>query len=327
MQFAWRQLPVPFIVLAPMEDVTDTVFRQIIMSIGKPDVLMSEFTNCEGILHSQGSVIVSQRLVYNSRVERPLIAQIWGNRPESFFKVAQKLAASGFDGIDINMGCPVAAVMRQQCGSALIDKQALVSEIVAATKEGKGSLPLSIKTRIGVKSVKTESWISHLLSLGIDALTVHGRTAYEQSLVPAHWDEIAKAVSIRNAMGVETVIIGNGDVSDRIEALEKHAAHHVDGVMIGRGIFKNPWAFTTDPRRERSVADRLSLLLTHLRLFESTWGTKKHFPIMKKFFKMYVNGYLGASELRASLMACTTSDQVLSLIEPLINTNRDERIS
>ena len=199
----WENLPKPIFALAPMEDVTDTVFRRLLREINstedsiRPDVMFTEFTSVEGI-ESEGAEMVMKRLKY-TEVERPLVAQIWGITPENYFNSAKKIAELGFDGIDINMGCPVKKIIKKGACSALIESHSLAKEIVEATKEGSNGLPVSVKTRIGFKTIQTEDWIGFLLAETIPVtLTVHGRTVKELSKVPNHWDEIGKAVKLRD---------------------------------------------------------------------------------------------------------------------------------
>ena len=309
----WQTLPRPLYILAPMEDVTDTVFRRIISSVGRPALYFSEFTNVDGIF-SAGHTQVRQRLQFEQE-EKPLIAQIWGLRPENFYKAAQELVQMGFDGIDLNMGCPQKDVIAKGACSALINNQGLAQEIIQATKEGAGgSIPVSVKTRLGLKMNQAEEWIPFLLKQDISALTIHGRTSAEMSAVPAHWDEIGNVVSMRDALGVATPIIGNGDVISLTEADEKVKKYGVDGVMIGRGIFHNPWLFARKELEMISLQERFDLLLSHVALFEQTWGNTKPFQVLKKYFKIYIANFPGASELRAKLMVCDTGDEVRVLI-------------
>src|SRR5436190_3288770 len=203
----WQSLKKPIYILAPMEDVTDTVFRRIVMQTGKPDLFFTEFTNVEGMF-SKGDKKVNQRLQFTQK-EKPIIAQIWGLKPENYFKAGKLLAEMGFDGIDINMGCPEKNIIKKGACSGLIHNPSLAKEIIHATKEAAGNLPVSVKTRIGFKEIQTEKWIGFLLEQNLAALTIHGRTAAEMSAVPAHWDEIGKAVERRSEKKLPTLIIGN----------------------------------------------------------------------------------------------------------------------
>lgn len=295
----WKQLNKPIFILAPMDDVTETVFRQVITSCAKPDVFFTEFTNVEGML-SEGAEHVMQRLKY-SEIERPIVAQIWGMNPENFYKAAKILVDMGFDGIDINMGCPERTVVKRGCCSALIENHPLALEMIDATIKGAGGLPVSVKTRLGLKQWKTEEWISFLLKTGIDVLTVHARLASEMSNFPARWDEIKKVVELRDTLAPDVLVIGNGDITNYQDGVSKVQEFGVDGVMIGRGIFKDPWAFDKNPH-QHSLNENLAKLLEHAELFESTWGRKKNFQGLRKFFKAYIHGFEGASDLRSQLM-------------------------
>jgi len=320
----WHQINSPFYALAPMEDVTDTVFREIVLRISDPDiplVLFSEFTSVDGMLHPVGKQIVSQRL-FVSESERKLlkdrnikiVAQIWGSDPEKFFKASQILKNEYFfDGVDINMGCPVKKIVSQGACSALIQQPKLAAEIIAAVKEGSG-MPVSVKTRIGFKSIETEAWISSLLNTEPSAITVHGRTQKMQSEGLADWNEIGKAVKIRNELKSKTKILGNGDVISLSDANDRINSFNVDGVMIGRGIFANPWLFTQNSV-EKSMDEKIEILKMHCELYVSTWRKNKNFSILKRFFKIYLSGFPGASALRASMMLSNNLDEVSALLK------------
>ncbi len=307
----WQKLAKPFFVLAPMDDVTDTVFRQMTLKTARPEVLFTEFTAVEG-MQSVGRKATLTRLKFDPS-EHPVVAQIWGLDPEKYFQSAQDIKKMGFDGIDINMGCPVADVVKRGACAGLIANPELVRKIVESVKKGSGGLPVSVKTRIGLKKIVTEEWISFLLSLDIDALTVHARTAAEMSAVPAHWEEIAKVVELRNKINPKTIIIGNGDVQNRQDGEHKAQQYGCDGIMIGRGIFKNPWAFEKNPQPKK-IAENLKLLLIHAQLFDRTWGNTKNFLALRKFFKAYVHGFEGASDLRTKLMETTCLEDVENVI-------------
>lgn len=269
MKTIWDTLKKPIFALAPMEDVTDTVFRQILGQIGKPAISFTEFTNVDGMF-SSGARQVTQRLAFSMQ-EKPLIAQIWGLQPEHYKRGAQELVQRGFDGIDINMGCPQDAVVAKGCCAALMHNKSLAAEIIQATKEGAGKLPVSVKTRIGYGNIETEEWVGFLLDQNIALLTLHLRTVQEMSKVPPHWDEMQKAVRIRKEKGVSTLLLGNGDIASIQEAKEKVDKYNIDGIMIGRGILHNPWLFDQKVNSaSKSLSERVTLLLTHARLFEKT---------------------------------------------------------
>jgi tRNA-dihydrouridine synthase len=312
----WKSLKKPILIQAPMEDVTDTVFRQIIARCGKPDVFFTEFTNVEGLC-SRGREKVGKRLIF-SPIEHPIVAQVWGKKPEKFLEAAKLIKDMGFDGIDINMGCPEKSVVKKGAGGGLIENPKLAKEIILATKEGAGGLPLSVKTRIGIQDIRTEEWASLLLGLDLDALIIHGRTVAEMSDVPNHWEEIGKAVKLRNSLKSKTLIIGNGDVKSRTEAMEKSKKYKLDGIMIGRGIFDNLWTFNKDidpakiPYREK-----IKLLTEHLTLFDKTWGKSKNFSLMKKFYKIYISNHPDAKSVRIRLMEFMNAKDTLNFLKSL----------
>lgn len=281
-----------------MDDVTDSVFRQIVADVGKPHVFFTEFTNTDGMC-SPGRSRVEKRLQFTEK-ERPLIAQIWGTNPDHYKQTTEIVREMGFDGVDINMGCPEKSIVKRGSCAALIKNPELASNIIKAVQSEAGDMPVSVKTRIGFNDIITEEWTAFLLEHELDALTIHGRTAKEESKVPAHWDEIGKVVALRDSLKKNTVIVGNGDVQSTEEGREKAAQYGVDGVMIGRGIFHNPWVFNSAVQAGSN--ERLHMLLTHAALFEQTWGTTKQFAIMRKFVKAYVHSFDGATELRIQLM-------------------------
>ncbi|MFC1654052.1 tRNA dihydrouridine synthase [Patescibacteria group bacterium] len=311
----WNKLKKPIICLAPMAGATDTVFRQIVTDLGKPDLMMTEFL-CVDQLYSPGSKAIQQLLEYAEK-ERPIIAQIWGVTPELFHNAAQMIVEFGFDGVDLNMGCPEKSVIKRGACSALIKDPMLAGEIIQATKEGvAGKIPVSVKTRIGFDEIVTEEWSRFLLSQKIDALIVHGRTTKELSKVECHWNEIGKVVKMRNEMGVDTPIIGNGDVLNLEDAEGKIKKYKVDGIMIGRGVFKDPWVF--NEKHDISMTspkEKVKLMKKHIALYQDIWGEEKNYSELKRFYKIYVNGFPGAAKIREKLMKTENFEGVLSLIE------------
>lgn len=316
-------MPKPSFILAPMEDVTDTAFRELVLKISNPEalqVLFTEFTSVEGIAHPVGRKKVTERLIV-SKEERlllkksgvKLVAQIWGKTPENFKSAAQYICSEyDFDGIDVNMGCPVKNVVKSGACSALIGTPDLAKEIMIATKEG-SSIPVSVKTRTGIREHITEEWIETLISVNPAALTLHGRTQKMQSEKPADWDEIAKAVAVRNRLAPEMPIYGNGDVFTFQQGLKYTDKYGVDGVMIGRGIFQDPWFFNEQaiiPNQK----ERLQTLINHVQIFDHNWHSIKNFNILKRFFKIYVRDFEGASALRAQLMETRNAEEVYKLL-------------
>lgn len=301
-----------------MDGVTDTVFRQIVVSTGKPDVFFTEFIPVDA-LFSKGCENFLESLKF-AESERPIVAQIWGSNPENFYKAAEILSRIGFDGIDINMGCPDKNVIKKDAGSALIKNPKLAKEVIEATTKGAKGLPVSVKTRIGFEEIETQNWVTHLLKTPISVLILHLRTVPEMSKVPAHWEEIGKAVEIRNKLKSKTLIIGNGDVKSLQEARDKCDEYKIDGVMIGRGIFENVWLFNENiGSRKNSTRERIQLLIKHLELFRKTYENRRHFELMKKFVKCYVNNFEKAAINRERLMKTKTLDELIQASKELIN--------
>ncbi|MCD6092204.1 MAG: tRNA-dihydrouridine synthase [Bacteroidales bacterium] len=318
----WKELKNPAFLLAPMEDVTDTAFREIILRLSHPDylqVLYTEFTNTDGLCHPIGRDKVKSRLQVNASEQKllkekdvKLVAQIWGNKPEKFYEATKFISENyDFDGIDINMGCPVKKVVKQGSCSALIQFPDLAGEIIQATKEAT-KLPVSIKTRTGLGKHVTEEWIDFLLSQDPAAIILHTRTQKMQTDFPAEWEEMGKALAVRRASKLSIPIIGNGDIFSMKDAKEIYAKYPVDGFMIGRGIFHNPWFF--NPDFNPSIKDKLDTLLEHSRLYVETWGKKRNFQVLKRFFKIYVNDFNGAAALRARLMDTNDLEEVENII-------------
>lgn len=308
----WQELPKPFTVLAPLDGVTDVVFRQIITKIGKPDVLFTEFTNTDGLV-SRGKDKVLERFRFSPN-EQPIIAQIWGTNPDHFYESAKIAKELGFAGIDVNMGCPERTVIKSGACSALINNHDLASAIIAATKRGAGELPVSVKTRIGFVKEQVDEWIRFLLEQDLAALTVHLRTVKEMSLVDAHWELMPKIVALRDTIAPKTVLIGNGDIKSLAEINAKYQTYHCEGFMIGRGIFHNPWVFNPKVKlNEITTQQRLELYKEHIELFESTWKNR-NFALLKKFCKTYVNNFDGASELREDVMGAKSITDLIRVI-------------
>lgn len=326
----WKELPKPAFMLAPMEDVTDTSFREIVLRISNPEyfhVIFTEFTSTDGLCHPVGRPNVISRLLVNPSEREVLkekrvkiVVQIWGTKPEKFYQATKMICDEfQFDGVDINLGCPVKKIVKQGACSALIGKNSLVAEIIQATREA-SNIPVSVKTRTGVKKHDTENWIGFLLEQNLDALILHARTQKDQSEVPADWNEIAKAVNLKNQMGIDIPLYGNGDVTSVDDAFEKCVFSGADGVMVGTGIFHNPWFFN-HPEPQVSTRQRLGLLMKHVDLYTSTYETGKNFAVLKRFFKIYTSNFDGAVKLRAALMETTTAPQVKQILDEYLKTN------
>ncbi len=311
----WEKLEKPFFVLAPMANVTDAAFRQIIAKYGKPDVMWTEFVSCDGLCHPDGREAIKIDLNYTEG-ERPIVAQVFTAHPEKMREAAKYILELGFDGIDINMGCPDKNVMKQGAGASLMKNPELAKELILAAKEGvENKIPVSVKTRIGFNSDELEEWLLKLLEAKPSAITVHARTKKELSLVPANWDRVKRAVEIARGSGV--LILGNGDVKNMEEARMRVAETGCDGVMIGRGIFGNPWLFD-ETKKEISVEEKLRVMVEHTQLYEEIFRDVKSFELMKKHYKAYVHGFPEAKELRVKLMDCHTAKEVENVMEEFL---------
>ncbi len=312
------ELPKPFFVLAPMDDVTDTVFRQIVAKTASADLYFTEFANVDG-LQSPGRPRLLKKLK-QAEIDKPLVAHIWGKNPENFYKTAQQIVSGElgeFVGIDLNMGCPVKNVVGHGVCSALINDRPLAAEIIKATQEGAGNaMPVSVKTRLGYNNVDF-SWHEFLLGFGLQMLTIHGRTRKEMSQVPAHWDDIGKVRELRDALSPETLIVGNGDVLSRKHGIELANQYGLDGIMIGRGIFHDPFVFAENsPWESITPKERIALYRMHIELFAATWQDgERAVHTLNKFCKVYINGFDGAKEFRERLMEAGTTDELLALLD------------
>lgn len=313
----WNNLTKPFFVLAPMEEVTDVAFREMFAIHGKPDVLFTEFVCVDALVHPVGLSKLQQDLKFTKN-QHPIVAQIWGRSPLKFETAAKIVADLGFDGIDINMGCPQDREVKLGTCAALIKQPELAQEIIRATKRGAGNLPVSVKTRLGYNENTIDTWLRVLLSEDLAAVTIHGRTKKEKSKVPAQWEEIKRAVEIRNQEKSKTLIIGNGDVVSHADGLQRVSKFGVDGIMIGRGAFGNPWVFRADGFVPE-VKEKLLAMVEHAKFFEE-WLPEKSFFIMRKHFKAYASGFPGAPELRARLMQTKNAAETAQIVEAYIET-------
>jgi nifR3 family TIM-barrel protein len=311
----WKNLKRPIYALAPMADVTDAAFRRLIAKYGKPDITWTEFVSIDGLMSEEGRKKLLAGFWY-TEAERPIVAQIFGSKPDNFYEVAKLIVKLGFDGIDINMGCPDRSVEKQGAGAALIKNFDLARDIIKATKEGAGDLPVSVKTRIGYNKNIIGEWLPNLARTEPAAITIHGRTRKEMSLVPAHWDVIAEGAKIIKNINPEIVVLGNGDAQDLNDADQKICDWGVDGVMIGRGIFGNPWLFNRKVDHNlMPLNEKFKVMLEHTWLFEELFAGRKNFDIMKKHYKAYVTGFDGAKELRTKLFETKSAREVQDIIQ------------
>jgi len=341
----WKELKKPFFCLAPMSDVTDVAFRYILSRYSKDRenknkiVFWTEFVSADGLCNKFARKKLAHILEF-SEGERPIVAQIFGANPENMKKACQYIASLDFDGIDINMGCPDKSVINQGAGSALIKTSELAQKIVQAAHAGikiaGKNIPVSVKTRTGFNREEINTWIPELLKEDISALTVHLRTKKEMSEVPAHWELMPEIIILRNKISPETLIIGNGDVKDLEDAKEKALKYGCDGIMIGRGVFGNPWFFLGGKKsflqqeqnngkgetlKKQMLEEKLNVLIEHAQIFDKKLLKPKHknFDVMKKHFKAYVNGFKGAKELRTKLMETKNAKQVEKIINDFLS--------
>lgn len=315
MQNIWHDLPKPILVLAPMEAVTDVVFRHVVEEAAPPDLYFTEFTNATGWYHA-GNKAVGGRLVKTDDETR-LIAQLWGSDPIAMEKLAQHCAEQGFAGIDLNMGCPDQSAIKGGGGAQMIRTPEVAAAMIAAAKTS--GLPVSVKTRLGYSYVdEWPEWLAFLLKQDIVALTIHLRTKKEMSKVPAHFELIPDIKALRDRVAPDTLLLINGDVTDRAHALEFIEKTGVDGAMIGRGIFHNPYAFAKEPQ-EHSSEDLLGLLKLQLDLYDKHHEqVRRPFETLKRFFKIYVREFDGAGALRDKLMHCRSTDEVRQVIDDFL---------
>lgn len=306
----WRQLPRPFFALAPLADVTDAAFRQVIAEIGGPDVMYTEFVSADGLFKGGYDRLIKD-LQY-SDIEHPIVAQFFTNDPKIMRQATGLATELGFDGVDINMGCPDRKVCKQGSGAGLMQTPERAQELIRAAQDAT-KLPISVKTRLGFNTNELETWLPALLEAEPEVVIIHARTKREMSKVPAHWEEIARAIEIRDALGSETLIVGNGDVVDIDDARRKCEETGCDGAMLGRAIFGNPWLFAEIERPP--LARRMRVLRRHVQLFDEYLGDVKNFAVMKKHFKSYVAGVDGSKELVKKLMDTKTVEEADAILK------------
>ena len=313
----WQKLERPIMVLAPMADVTDVAFRRIIAKYGKPDVMWTEFVSADGLALAPeaGQRKLLKDLEY-SEAERPIVAQFFTSSPEHMKGAAELAAKLGFDGVDINMGCPDKSVEKQRAGASLMKNVSLARELIRAAKEGAPNLPISVKTRTGYSRPDLENWLPEILKEDLAIVTIHARTRKEMSKAPTRWEFVRRAIEMRDLSGKETLIFGNGDVKNLKEARMRARETGCYGVMLGRAIFGNPWLFAEG--EIPTTKEKLRVLVEHTQLFEKLLGEYKNFAIMKKHFKAYVISFDGAGDLRAKLMDTNNANEVEAVVNDFL---------
>lgn len=312
-------------VLAPMADVTDAPFRSMIAKYSKPygpDVTWTEFVSADGLM-SPGREVLKRDMEFTEE-ERPIVLQVFTSHPETMREVARLAREMGFDGLDINMGCPDKSIEKQGAGAAMMKDVQNAQAVIRAAQDGAQDMPVSVKTRIGFNKVEIDTWLPAILECNIPTLTVHLRTRKELSLVPAHWELMPYITKLVREKTGElrdggTILLGNGDIQSKKEGIEKAHATGCDGVMVGRGVFGTPWFFNQDEfEKGKSILEKLEICIEHTKLYEKTLGDIKSFSIMKKHYKAYVHGFDGAKELRIQLMERENSDEVEKTIRQFI---------
>ena len=332
----WQKLKRPFFALAPMADVTDIAFREIVRKYsrhgepcGGPDVFWTEFVSADGLASEKGREALSIDLKFMEG-ERPIVAQIFTSKPENMRGAAKLVRELGFDGLDINMGCPDRTIEKQGAGAALIKEFKLAQDIIRAAQDGAGGMPVSVKTRIGYNSDVLDEWLGAILETEPAVITVHARTRKDMSKVPARWEAAAQAVKLRDNIqrnDLKTLIIGNGDVQNIADGETKARETGADGVMIGRAIFGRPWLFSNSQEFEnrndtRVLAGVLNIMVEHTNKFEELLGGRKNFAVMKKHYKAYCEGFPGAKELRVRLMETKNAAEVANVVNGFLTKDR-----
>ncbi|MCB9810969.1 MAG: tRNA-dihydrouridine synthase [Candidatus Nomurabacteria bacterium] len=336
----WEKLPKPFYILAPMADVTDAPFRRVIAKYsahkradgtdGGPDVTFTEFVSADGLARAtpEGKKKLMADLIYTD-TERPIVAQLFTSNEEHMEAAARLCRELGFDGVDINMGCPDRSIEKQGCGSAMIKNPEVAKKIIRAAKRGAkmgeiDGIPVSVKTRLGYNRDQLEEWLPVILEEKPATIILHGRTRKEMSKVPARWERIKRAVELRDELqkGLEhkTLIVGNGDALSLEDARQKAELSDADGVMLGRAVFGNPWLF--HPEKDASnvpIEEKLRVMVEHSELFAGLLPFK-NFSIMKKHYKAYVKDFPGAHELRNKLMEQNTAGEVKEVVGDFLLT-------
>lgn len=324
----WDTLPENFVIMAPMADVTDSAFREIIAKYsrhgqpgGGPDVFYTEFVASDGLNNEIGRPKLMHNFKYTEN-ERPIVAQIFSCKPENIEYAARLCRELGFDGIDLNMGCPERNICKQGAGCGMIRTPELLPSVIAAAKRGAGDIPVAVKTRVGWTKNEIETWIPAILDCDVAALILHGRTRKVMSKIPANWDWIKRAGEIVRASGKPTRFVGNGDLQSVAQSKEYSQKYGTDGGMIARAIFGNPWLFDTE-RTEVSVAEKLEVMIEHTEIFIRDLIEHKNFHVMKKHYKAYVTGFDGAKELRVKLMETNSIDEIKAIVDQWLKDNPD----
>ncbi|MBI5138504.1 MAG: tRNA-dihydrouridine synthase [Candidatus Vogelbacteria bacterium] len=340
----WERLERPFVCSAPMADVTDAPFRRLLAEYGKPDVIWNEFVSADGLSSGEGRKKLIKILHFKDE-ERPIVAQFFGSKPENFKVCAELAVELGYDGIDINMGCPDKSVNKQRAGADLINNPKLAQDIIRTVKKYAPNLPISVKTRAGYNKVELEAWLPYLLETDPALITVHARTKKELSLVPARWELVRRAKEIALAYGSKTLIMGNGDVKSAYHALQLAEETGADGVMIGRALIGRPWLlrnleyirklYSKDEKEDakklsdlnllRTPAFTLAILKKHANYFDEFLSGERGFHRVRKHLSKYAIGFSGSKELRTALMSAENKSEVCALVDKTVSRLENEK--
>tara|TARA_R100001143_G_scaffold52492_1_gene47757 strand:+ start:36207 stop:37196 length:990 start_codon:yes stop_codon:yes gene_type:complete len=312
------------LLLAPMEDVTDSPFRQICRKKGA-DIVFTEFISSEAIIRD--SDIALHKMHFNDS-ERPFGIQIFGGREEAMEGATKVAVTNQPDLVDINFGCPVYKIVKKGAGSACLKDLGMMERMAGTVVDAAGELPVTVKTRLGWDdhTIRIQEVALMLQNLGVKALTVHARTRAQKYKGDARWEWLKK---LKNTPGLEIPIIGNGDVTSPILAKKMFDETGVDGVMIGRGAIGNPWIFEQtrhfiefgEMLPDPSIKQRLELCADQLQLSVEHHGAKYGVIIMKKHYGQYLKGIRNGKKLRAAIMDEKEMDPILEL---LLNFKEEE---
>lgn len=317
MKSFWGSLPAPFVALSPMDGITDPVFRQIVVSCGKSDVLFTEFVSADGLV-SAGRERLMSHLQFQKN-EHPIVAQLFGSTPAHFCESAKLIQSLGFDAIDINMGCPDTNVVKRGGGAGLIKTPKIAASVIAAVKQGAGGLPVSVKTRIGYDDVQIDEWIPFLLSQNIAVLSVHLRTLRQMYKGNAQWKYMKDIMAMRDRAHVPTKIIASGDIQNLDDVKRLHAIYGCDGYMIGRAAIKNPWVFAGPGGAPVTTHARLEMFARHVDLFRETWHENRNPSELKKFCTTYTLGMADAKAFRTHFMNLKTLGELQGFLQDYLS--------
>ncbi|MFY0698145.1 MAG: tRNA dihydrouridine synthase DusB [Balneola sp.] len=310
-------LPKKPLFLAPMEDVTDSPFRQICREKGA-DIVFTEFISSEALIRD--SEIALHKMSFDES-ERPFGVQIFGGREEAMHGAAKVALNNNPDVVDINFGCPVYKVVNKGAGAACLKDLDMMERMAGTVVDAVTDRPVTVKTRLGWDddTIKIQEVALMLQKLGVKALTVHARTRCQKYKGDARWEWLKK---LKNTPGLEMPIIGNGDVTSPELAKKMFDETGVDGVMIGRGAIGNPWIFqqsrhyleTGELLPEPTLEEKLNVCAEQLRKSVAHQGEKYGVVIMKKHYGQYLKGIYNGKKLRMELMKHDTMDPILEIL-------------